>query len=350
MKPVSLNQLLFHPRGDSVSFFLPPDSQDWETLFDTLCSELAARNNDSLLELLSKNKSGIKRIIKSHPKKAHGFFFAHLIQGYVILDNETEGFYSISDHFHIRPLVEDLFSNPEFMVVNVSLYDVKIYRGDFEHLEIIQQFEFSELPSNFFDQSTSRLFAPKYMGLIPYKNILALKTIALKLQDLITYHSLPVIVTGLDEVKALFLRYLGSTPGLIPLSEDFFEKSCSEILEKSLEMKGQILDFYSELFKERLRRMMNSKRILSDLKDIIRATAEGRVIHLVLPMGKKLWGSLDFASGEFDIHEAKQKDHSVDILNELADEMLKQGARIQFLRPQFFPPDTHVLAIVKGVA
>ena len=45
----------------------------------------------------------------------------------------------------------------------------------------------------------SRIFAPNHVGLIPYKSILALKTIAQKVIDLTAYDNIPVLVTGLDE-------------------------------------------------------------------------------------------------------------------------------------------------------
>jgi hypothetical protein len=233
------------------------------------------------------------------------------------------------------------------MLVNVSLYDIKIYRGDFQHLEIIQQYEFDQLPKNF-TTNASRLYAPQYLGMIPYKTILALQTIAQKLKDLILYHSMPVIVTGLDEMKTLFMRYFDQTVGVIShIQEDFYEKSCVEILKRCKSFRYIVMDYYSSQLKERLKRMMKSKRLVSDLQQIILAAYSGKIVHLVLPTEQKMWGKFDPITGEYTIHKKTTK-ASIDIFNELADEVMKQGGKIQILAPHFFPLDTNVIAILKG--
>lgn len=352
MKPVNLNQLLFHPKSDSLSFYLSPagknlESTERDLFMDDMSVQLGLQDKHSLVKLLDKNKSAIKKIIKSHPDKSHGFYVSEELVGYVILDQKIESYCIIGQTFHVRPLLEDLFVNPEFMLVNVSLYDIKVYRGDFQHLEIIQQYEFAELPKNFSDHS-SRVYAPQYMGLIPYKTILALKTIAQKLQDLVLYHAIPVIVTGLEEMKKIFLRYFNEPFGVIShLQEDFYEKTCVEIVEKCRNFRYVVMDYYSAQFKERLKKMIKSKKIISDLGEIIRASYEGKVSHLVLPMEQKLWGKIDSKSFEYVIHKRETKT-SVDILNELAEEVMKQGGRIKMLGPHFFPQNATVLAILKG--
>lgn len=352
MKPVNLNQLLFHPRSDSLSFFIAPTdnkdtSQDFDNFVDDMITQMKLQDKNSLVKVLEKSRAQIKKIQKSHPDKSHGFFIAEDIQGYVILDQNVEAFCIIGQTFHVRPLLEELFVNPEFMLVNISLYDIKIYRGDFTHVEIIQQYEFDQLPKNF-SGDPSRLYAPQNLGLIPYKTILAMKTIANKLKDMILYQSLPILVTGLEEMKVIFLRYFNDTVGVIShIQEDFYEKTCVEILERCKNFRYIIMDYYSAQLKERLKRMMKSKLLISDLSEIIQATFQGKVVHLVLPTAQKIWGKIEPSTGEYVIHKRLNKT-SVDILNALAEEVMKQGGKIQILGPHFFPTNSNVLAILKG--
>lgn len=348
MKPVNLNQLLFHSSSSTLSFFQPPllECQEFDTFIGDMQVQLELQSKFSLGQILEKEKSSIKKILKSHPEKSHGFFISEEIQGYVVLDTPVESYCMIGRSFHVRPLVEELFVNPEYLLVNVSLYDIKIYRGDFQHLEIIQQYEFDQLAASI----RSHLFTPKNVGLIPYKTILALKTIAQKVMDLAQYHSIPVIVTGLEDMKQIFLKYFTHTFGVIThFQEDFYEKTCVQIVEKCRQFRFAVMDYYSAQFKERLKKLMKSKRLISDLGDIIKAASEGRIVHLVLPTEKKLYGKLDFETGGFEIHKKHSpKDASVDILNELAEVVMREGGRIQILGPHFFPADSHVLAILKG--
>lgn len=210
VKPISLNQLLFHPKCETLSFFcqsLDLATEDGtENFLHEVELQLEIQGLEKLSQLLKKNEAKILKIIRSHKDKAHGFFFGENLQGYVILENNVESFYTNGDQFHVRPLLEELFTHPEFLLVNISLYDVKVYRGDFQHVEIIHQFEFDQLPK----PEAQRCYAPQYFGLIPYKTIMALKSIAQKVSDLMLYHALPAVITGLEEVKAIFLKYFDS--------------------------------------------------------------------------------------------------------------------------------------------
>lgn len=354
MKPVNLNQLLFHSKSNCLSFYCAPaggqeDNGEFDTFVNDMQSQLLLQHKVPVAKLLEKFKPAIKKIILSHPDKSHGFFIAEDLQGYIVLDQQVEPYCIIGQTFHVRPVLAELFVNPEFILVNISLYDIKIYRGDFQHLEIMQQYEFDQLPKGFFGQNTSRIYAPQYMGLIPFKTILALKTIAQKLMDMILYQSLPVIVTGLEELKVIFLRYFEHTFGVIShLDEDFYEKTCVEIIERCKNFRHVVMDYYSAQFKERLKKMVKSKRIISDLESIIKAAYDGRVVHLVLPTEKRLWGRIDHKTGEYTIHKRINKKSSIDILNELAEEVIRQGGKIQILGPHFFPQDASVLAILRG--
>jgi hypothetical protein len=349
LKPVNLNQLLFHSQSSTTLSFFQPHRANLEELdpfLEDMQIQLTLRGKSPLAKLLDKNKVNIKKILKTHNDKSVGFFLSEELQGYIALETSVESYCMIGNSFHVRPLLEELFVNPEYLVVNISLYDIKIYRGDFHHLEIVQQYEFDQLAIDM----KSRIFSPNTIGLIPYKTILALKTIAHKVMDLTAYDSIPVLVTGLDEMKELFLRNFTNQSGVIShIQEDFYEKTCVEILHKCKQFRFAVMDFYSARFKDRLKTMVKSKRLISDLGEIIQATRSGKVARLVLPTERKVFGSISFETGEFEIHKkSPAKKQSVDILNELAEEVMNQGGKIQILAPHFFPQDAYVLAILRG--
>jgi hypothetical protein len=293
--------------------------------------QLSLRGKASLSKLLEINKSEVREIIKKSPKNSHGFFISEKLQGFISLVTPVEAYCIIGNSFHVRPLLEELFVNPEYFVVNVSLYDIKVYRGDFHHLEIVQHYEFDQLSINM----KSRMFSPNHVGLIPYRSILALN---------------PVLVTGLDDMKEIFLKYFTNSFGVIShIQEDFYEKTCVEILEKCKGFRYAVMDFYSARFKDRLKKVISSKRLITDLGEIIQAARKGRVSQLVLPTERKVYGIINFETGEYEIHKKVQKKKaSVDILNQLAEEVMSRGGKIQVLAPHFFPANSDVLAILKG--
>ena len=348
MKPVNLNQLLFHSQSSTtLSFFQSQGTtvEELEPFLEDMKVQLELRGKTDLSKILEKNQPAIKKILKSHSGKSVGFFLSEDLQGFIALETSLESYCMIGNSFHVRPLLEELFVNPEYLVVNISIYDIKIYRGDFQHLEIVQQYDFEELAIDM----KARVFSKTTVGLIPYKSIQALKTIAHKVTDLMAYDSIPVLVTGLDEMKEIFLKNFTNHTGVIShIQEDFYEKTCVEILHRCKNFRYAVMDYYAARFKERLKTLVRSKKLISDMGEIIQATRSGKVARLVIPVERKVYGVISFETGEFEIHKKINKDKSVDILNELADEVMNQGGKIQVLAPHFFPQDADVLAILRG--
>jgi hypothetical protein len=346
VKPVKLNQLLYQDKTTSLSFFCPGSSRvdDLDTFLNDILKQLQLQDRKILSEKFEKNQNQIRKLISSQPQKAHGFFISEQLQGYMILDQLDEAYSVISSTFHLRPIIEQFFVNPEFIIINLSLYDVAVYHGDFHHLEIIRYYDFEDM------NVKSPYFIPRNSSLISYKTVLSLKNIAHAIMEQTQYQSLPVIITGLEDLKKIFLHYFNHNFGVVShFHEDFYDMTCLQILERCKNFRYAVMDHYSSKLKERLKLMKSSKKVVTDLSTIILRMREGKVGHLILPTGRKLWGKIDFESGEFEIHKkVTKKDSSVDILNELADEMLRQGGKIQVLGPHFFPPGAEVLAILRG--
>lgn len=351
MKPVNLSQLLFHHPSRTLSFFYStPKGDDVNQCFEAFFEEmLQGVEEKELLELAQGQKAAVLKVIKRHPHKTCGVFLSEKLKGYISLEISVEPYYQIGPNFHVRPILEDTVLNPEFILINVSFYDIKVYRGDFHHIEVLDLFEFEHFDTSSGNLSP-RFFAPKFMGIIPYKTILAIKMISRRMSEKFMYESVPVIVTGLSDTRQIFLEGFDHSFGVIShLEEDFYEKTCMEILQKCKNFRNIVADYYSAQLKERLKRLSKSQRLLSDFDQIVSAVAGGRVIHLVIPQDRKLWGKINFETVEYEIHKREQKkDPSMDILNELAEEVMKQGGKIQILPAHFFPVEAQALAILKG--
>ncbi len=354
VKPVNLNQLLFHQKGPCISFFVAPvvkeeSETSWEAFFNDMIDQLILQDRHELVKLMAKSKNAVRKVMKTHPEKCHGFFISETVQGFTSLGNTVEPYCTFGTRFHVRPLMEEVLVNPEFILVNVSLYDIKVYKADFRHVEILQHYEFDQFTNKDLG-GIPRVFAPEFMGVIPYKSVLAIRAIAKKVMEITLYDSLPVVVTGLDQMKKLFIKHFNDDVAVIThFDEDFYEKTCVEILSKCRVIRPAIMDFYSAQLKERLKRMLKSRKIVTDLEIIVKNVSEGNVIHLVLPVESKIWGKIDLEKGTFELHKKlSKKNMSVDILNELAEEVMRQGGKIQFLGPHFFPENSQVFAVLKG--
>jgi len=326
-----------------------PASKSHKPLYEDICLQL---KNSTELELLSQFENAWPQIVKKmagNPTQAFGFFLSQKNFFYITLAVNREDFFILGNSFYLKTVIEDTYSHPEFILINVSLYDVKVYKGDFQHLEILQQFEFEEWPKNQGDYQKARFYTPQYLGLLPFKTLFALKSIAQKIQDLLMYYPLPIVVTGLSEIKDIFLRHFKYFSGVIShIQEDFYEKTCAQVLEGCKIFRPVILDFYSLQFKERFKKMVPSHLVITDFQLMIRALKEERVQQLILPLNVKIWGQIDSELSALKLHQERIPSESVDVINELAKIQLKQGGRLQFLTSLFFTQNHFAVAILKG--
>lgn len=347
MKPVNLNQLLLHPEGSTLSLFLSKNfEQEGDSLLEVLLADLEESHQSNLRIILMNHLHEIKSLVKKNSSRLCCFYFSQELVGYTILGHAATPFYIIDQTFHVRPILEEIFLHPVYLLVNISLYDVKIYRADFRQIEMIENYEFENLPQSF-SQFRAQVYAPAFKSIIAHRSLMALKTIAEKLTDKILYESAPVIITGLDEMKSYFVKNLGPLPGIIDhFNEDFYEKSCIEIFERSRVFRFAVTDYYSAQLKERLKRLMKSGQTLVEIKEIIRACQEGQIAHLVIPSEQKIWGKFNLLGDDFILHKKRSKT-SVDLINELAKKVINQGGKVQILAPHFFPENAPILALHK---
>jgi hypothetical protein len=348
LKPVNFNQLLFHPKTDCLSFFLVPSREDPALVLQQISHQLELKRQSVLNGILNAALPRIHSIIRTHAKRSIGFFISSELQGHVLLDDEVENFFILGQSFHVRPLLEHLLEDPEFMVVNVSMHDLKLFRGSFHGLEIVQQWDYDQVVIA--PDQRSRVYLPQQGGLLSHMTLMIVKKLAVSMKDNFDYASMPVLIAGLGPMKEVFLRYFDQQEeSVIDIPEDFFEKTCVEILEMCRPYRHQILQYHSQRLVEKIMNLVHSRLLISDLGEIIRQISAGEVIKLILPRKIRLYGQIDLAAGTYQLAEGgKAVDGAVDILNEMAEEVMRQDGRIILLNNHFFPAGTKALAVLRS--
>lgn len=354
MKPIQISRLLEKDHAECLSLFWSASernikSKNISQFIDEICEQLTTdQDKESLILKLKKTTKEIESIVHNHSKDSFAFFISDDMSGFIRLNLLSESFFIVSHKFYTRPVIEEIFENPEFLIVNLSIYDVNVYKGDFKYLEIINQYDFEELNRKPNQLSGSRLFAPKYLGAVPFKTILHIKDIAQKVSDSTYYNNIPVIVTGLSELKSLFMNFLPHRVGFFSqFNDDFYEKSCREILDKSKEYQNTVLDFYSSKLKEKFLKLQKSKTIISDLNEIIKNMKNKEITQLVIPRETKVWGEVCFEKLSYSLHYNDKNKKSVDIISVLVEKALEDEVKITTLESHYFPPGSVVMAIKK---
>lgn len=351
MNLVKINQLLFHPKSQCLSFFLSPVAKTavnaHQSFLEDIQIQLGLQGKKHLAHKFESFHDEILEIASKHPYRSHGFFFSEQLAGYMVLESEVETYCTISSSFHIRPILEEVFVNLEYVLINITATDVRIYQADLTQVEFLKSFEYatSEHPSLPWEQS--RISSGDLSQLIPHRTMTNLKNVAQRVMENLQLGSVPVLVSGNETLKGIFLRYYSHPHGVIDLNEDFNEASCIDIMAKMKNHKQTVLDFYSASFKNRLLKLISSGLLVSDLGLVIKATGQDEVLRLMIPSGKNLWGRVNFKTGKYSL--AQDSGDGEDVLNELAEEVIRRGGKIQYLAHHFFPAGSMCMAILKKV-
>jgi hypothetical protein len=88
------------------------------------------------------------------------------------------------------------------------------------------------------------------------------------------------------------------------------------------------------------------KRTSSDLREVIRAAADGRVEILFVPVGVQRWGLIDSATGEIDIHDTMLT-QDMDLMNLAAIYTLSKGGSVYVVSPQDMPDGEPIAALYR---
>ncbi len=351
MNFIKINQLLFHPKSQCLSFFLSPlgvsTTEEHSRFLEDIHIQLGLQGKKHLAHRFENIIEEVIEVCQKHPHRSHGFFLSEQIAGFMILENPVETYCAISSSFHIRPILEEIFVNLEYVLINISPNEVRVYRADLQQVEFIKSFDFAnqDNPSLPWEQSVYSM--GDYSQLIPHRTFTRLKIVAFQVVESLQLGSLPVLVSGNPTLKEIFLKYFLHSHGVIDLGEDLSDLSCISIMGKMKNHKQEILDYYSANFKARLMKLIQAGQLVSDLQRVIKAAGQGEVLRLMIPTGKNLWGKVNFKTGKFSI--AQDSADGVDILNELAEEVIRQGGKIQFVSSHFFPAVSTCLAILKKV-
>lgn len=351
MKLLKINQLLFHPKSQCLSFFLSnltaSKLSEHQSFLEDIQIQLGLQGKKHLAQKFEHLIEEIIFVVKSHPDRSHGFFLSEHLAGYMLLDAQVDTYCAISTSFHIRPILEEVFVNPEYILINISPFDVKIYQADLKQIEFVKNFDFATAENFSLPWEQARVYSGDISQLIPHRTMSSLRNVAQKVMETMQIGSIPVLVTGNEKFKNIFLRYYNHSYGTIDIAEDFSESSCIDIMSKLKVHRQTILDFYSVAFKNRLLKLISSRQLVTDLHRVIRSTQQGETLRLMIPTGKNLWGRVNFKTGKYSL--AQDSGDGEDILNELAEEVIRQGGKIQFLSSHFFPKDSVCMAIIKRV-
>lgn len=338
MKPVKLNQLLFSITPPCLSIYVP-DAAAFGSLEARLLQRLVT--NPQLREIFTQELHSIREVLRRRPDAPFGFYLSPQRRGYLLLDHDTDPSFVLGESFHLRPVLQEIFGNPEYALVVLGDTEMSLYRGDARQVELLERHEYTPGPGPQLVYGLGAMITPSQRR--------GLKDLAMRIHQSAALANLPVVVAGASELVRQLTRGLSHSAGVVTLNAPHFAQlTCPQLLAEYPRFRDAVVEHHAENFKFRLKGLVKTGRIVSDMNELIRAIGEGKVLRLLLPEKRRLWGKVDFQTGRYEIMGLHEVEGAEDILDDLAEATIRSGGKIQFLPEHFFPHGSHAMVILRG--
>jgi hypothetical protein len=344
MKPIKFEQLLFTEDKFCFSLYLKAMQHQTEENFFAFWQSLleVVRENEDVLRFILENDKAILKCLKANPKKNHGFFYSEHEAGYISFDHATENFFTLSDSFHMRPLMEELFHDPEYALLTLSSGEVKFFLGDSKQVELMEIIKFADT----FKSASLTMGFLSESQMMSHKQVRWLKYVADQFMQKSSLSRLPVLITGDQESTTVFKKFFQTRSPEYYLEANYSHLSGSELMHYTYDFKHKVLEIQTDEMKNRLKNWIQDGRLCLDLNQLIELISQDKIDKLYLPLNTKLWGKINWEKCEFEIYD-RPKPGLEDILDDLAEMVIKQGGSIHFLSPHFFHEKTMAMGLKK---
>ncbi len=159
--------------------------------------------------------------------------------------------------------------------------------------------------------------------------------------------SAPLVLAGVEEIFGLYSR-ITKRKNLVqqPVRGNPDELSDDDLRRQAWEMVEPVFNRSRDEAVERYHNRKGTGLASSMLEEVIPAAAHGRVATLFVPLGNRLWGMFDAATGTATLHNEK-KPESRDLLDLAATQTISQGGRVYAMDPAQLPDGKEIAAVFR---
>jgi release factor family 3 len=306
-----------------------------------------------------------------------GRFWAHALDGLAVfatsnlfkvyrLQRPVPEMAVVSDSFHTKPLMRVLQSADRYFILGLNRQEATLFEGN---RYVLDEIELPPaVPRTVFDvvgpkqgepERKNRVYGPAGPGTTRHGTNVRQEEIdsnterffraidAAVLEHYSRPSGMPLLLAALPEHHHLF-RTVSRNPFLMAGAIDTFAGALpiDELRERAWGlMLPQYLDRLRGLV-ERFGEANANGRGCSDLSDVGRATAAGRVATLLIEADRVIPGRFDHVSGAIAFAPSRESGAD-DLLDELGENALKAGSDVVIVPRERMPTDTGIAAIYR---
>jgi hypothetical protein len=302
-----------------------------------------------------------------HPGDGLALFLSPEGFSHFRLPIEFQDLVVVSDRYHVKPLLPLMAADSRYYILALSQKRVRLFEATRYH---IRQMEIDNLPASLREVSrpdrdqgqlqahTARTAAAGggpaiFHGHGPGRE--ETKTQLLRffqlvdsaVRGLLREEQAPLAVAGVEYLFPLY-KEANTYPRLL---KDFVRGNPDHLSAEELRKAAEkiVAPYFQKEREEALaqyRKLAGSERVQTDLKRIVEAAQQGRVLSAFVGIGVQQWGSWDAANGRVEFHE-KQQPGDEDLLNLVAIQTYRRGGRVYALPTAEVPGQAVVAAVYR---
>ncbi|HZJ97757.1 MAG TPA: hypothetical protein VFD12_07990 [Oligella sp.] len=368
--------------GPCLSLYQPthrshPENQQDPIRFKNLLRSL----EQSLAEKYS--KSEIDSLLKRFHELAEDrdFWQKQTLDGIAILADEREfqlfklqrqpeEFAVVSDSFHLKPLLRLTQTQDRFQVLCVTRTDVQMFEGTRDGLDqVIFAESFPEHADEEIDEEAIEAAIPtSSYGLDPTNHLgqvmlyqggrkdavqadkeRFLGAVARALHNNISKSAqLPVVLVGLAENLGVF-RKANQNPYVLEqeVSIDPTSLTVGQLLEKTWAVVEPVIAKGVQDEIARFNHAHGTGLANGDLNRTLAAILDGRVETLLVDADKRVAGKVHREERRIELLEDFSSPEAEDVLDDLAEMVLRRGGAVKIIPSQYMPTDSGVASIYR---
>lgn len=242
-----------------------------------------------------------------------------------------DSFWSLADSFFVKPLLKWVQTESEFLFVGINERQAKIYFGDMSEIYLVDHINYE------LEKENENIFLTEFA--------FWLNEWILNLNQNSHYNI--VFVSNLELVENLKYRIKKGKKKIINLNMEFnskFINAYTDEIRKSL---------INQLHRNLLLRVedihnLNFNEFLSkDLFEIAEAVSQRKVKKLLVSEDYKIFGIFNQEDGKLDIHVKDSTFEDDDLLDDLAQAVLKYGGEVIVVNKKEFQIDHPAVAVIE---
>lgn len=305
-------------------------------LFDRLQPNVDKR------EFIAPLEASLDRFVQILQEDSLAIFKSKTFEGFYRTRQENPELVSLTDHFHLKPLLEVFPSSRQFYLVRLADGVVKLYLANADQPIFLQEFRAGDVPGE--------------LELLPEResaSMSLLQSTARAIENRIGDTPVPVIVAGprslLDQYRSVHahthfaaIEHEGETDNNTASARGLHAAAWS-LAKKAFEVGV-------DKFVREYEQLASVGKASCEVARIGAAAREGKIAQLLLAREAEMWGDSDYERGMMKVHvdRGTRHPHETEILDEIAQTVLRYKGEVRLTTWSRMPGNAAAAAILRS--